>query len=83
MDDFNLVYDPTNFSKWAKKQAEANVIEVQAGTKLLRITNTGKTQAVYHGFALPLTTSSFSQGEKLSYRMEVWVDVLPDAPLGI
>ena len=80
---YNLVFDPTNFSKWVKKQAEANVIEVQAGTKLLRITNTGKTQAVYHGFALPLTTSSFSQGEKLSYRMEVWVDVLPDAPLGI
>ena len=82
-DNSNLVFDPTNFSKWAKKQAEANVIEVQAGTKLLRITNTGKTQAVYHGFALPLTTSSFRQGEKLSYRMEVWVDVLPDAPLGI
>ena len=83
LDDFNLVYDPTNFSKWAKKQAEANVIEVQAGTKLLRITNTGKTQAVYHGFALPLNTSTFTKGEKLSYRMEVWVDVLPDAPLGI
>lgn len=80
---YNLVFDPTNFSKWGKKQAEANVIEVQAGTKLLRITNTGKTQAVYHGFALPLTTSTFRQGEKLSYRMEVWVDVLPDAPLGI
>ena len=80
---YNLVFDPTNFSKWKKKQAEANVIEVQAGTKLLRITNTGKTQAVYHGFALPLTTSTFRQGEKLSYRMEAWVDVLPDAPLGI
>ena len=80
---YNLVFDPTNFSKWAKKQAEANVIEVQAGTKLLRITNVGKYQPVYHGFALPLTTSTFSQGEKLSYRMEVWVDVLPDAPLGI
>ena len=82
-DNSNLVFDPTNFSKWVKKQAEANVIEVQAGTKLLRITNTGKTQAVYHGFALPLTTSTFRQGEKLSYRMQVWVDVLPDAPLGI
>lgn len=82
-DNSNLVFDPTNFSKWGKKQAEANVIEVQAGTKLLRITNTGKTQAVYHGFALPLTTSTFRQGEKLSYRMQVWVDVLPDAPLGI
>ena len=83
LEDFNLVYDPTNFSKWIKKQAEANVIEVQAGTKLLRITNTGKTQAVYHGFALPLNTSTFTNGEKLSYRMEVWVDVLPDGPLGI
>ena len=83
LEDFNLVYDPTNFSKWNKKQADANVIEVQAGTKLLRITNTGKSQAVYHGFALPLNTSTFTNGEKLSYRMEVWVDVLPDAPLGI
>ena len=82
-DNSNLVFDPTNFSKWVKKQADANVIEVQAGTKLLRITNTGKTQAVYHGFALPLNTSTFTKGEKLSYRMEVWVDVLPDAPLGI
>ena len=83
LEDFNLVYDPTNFSKWVKKQADANVIEIQAGTKLLRITNTGKTNAVYHGFALPLNTSTFTNGEKLSYRMEVWVDVLPDAPLGI
>ena len=83
LEDFNLVYDPTNFSKWIKKQAEANVIEVQAGTKLLRITNTGKTQAVYHGFALPLNTSTFTKDEKLSYSMEVWVDVLPDGPLGI
>ena len=83
LEDFNLVYDPTNFSKWKKKQAEANVIEVQASTKLLRITNTGKDQAVYHGFALPLNTSTFTKSEKLSYRMEVWVDVLPDAPLGI
>lgn len=83
LEDFNLVYDPTNFSKWVKKQADANVIEVQAGTRLLRITTTGKNQAVYHGFALPLNTSTFTKGEKLSYRMEVWVDVLPDAPLGI
>ena len=80
---YNLVFDPTNFSKWEKKQADANIVEVQAGTKLLRITNVDKNQPVYHGFKLPLTTSTFSQGEKLSYRMEVWVDVLPDAPLGI
>ena len=83
LEDFNLVYDPTNFSKWAKKQAEANVIEVQAGTRLLRITTTGKSQVAYHGFALPLNTSTFTNSEKLSYRIEAWVDVLPDAPLGI
>ena len=80
---YNLVFDPTNFSKWKKKQPEADVIETQDRTKLLRITNTGKTNAVYHGFTLPLNTSTFTNGEKLSYRMEVWVDVLPDAPLGI
>ena len=82
-DDFNLVYDPTNFSKWKKKQSEANVIEVTASTKLLRITNSNKTNSIYHGFALPLNTSTFTQGEKISYRFEAWVDVLPDAPLGI
>lgn len=80
---YNLVFDPTNFSKWAKKQVDANIIEVGADTRLLRITNVGKNQPVYHGFALPLTTSNFRQGEKLSYRMQAWVDVLPDAPLGI
>ena len=83
LDDFNLVYDPTNLSKWIKKQPEANIVVINADTKLLRITNVNKPQAVWHGFALPLNTSSFTKGEKLSYRMEVWVDVLPDAPLGI
>ena len=83
LDDFNLVYDPTNFSKWKKKQPEANIVEVQASTKLLRITNSGNTNNVYRGFALPLNTSTFTKDEKLSYRIEAWVDVLPDAPLGI
>ena len=81
--NYNLVFDPTNFSKWEKKQPDADVVEVSSNTKLLRITNTGKTNAVYQGFRLPLNTSTFTEGEKLSYRMEVWVDVLPDAPLGI
>lgn len=82
-DDFNLVYDPTNFSKWNKKQPEANVVEVPASTKLLRITNSGNANNVYRGFALPLTTSTFTKDEKISYRLEAWVDVLPDKPLGI
>ena len=81
LDDFNLVYDPTNFSKWEKTAAEADVIEVQSNTKLLRITSSGNTSNVYRGFRVPLNTSNFTEGEKISYRMFVWVDVVPDAPL--
>ena len=81
LDDFNLVYDPTNFSKWEKTAGEANVIEVQSNTKLLRITSSGNTTNVYRGFRVPLNTSNFTEGEKISYRMFVWVDVVPDAPL--
>jgi phage minor structural protein, N-terminal domain protein len=82
-EDFNLVYDPTNFSKWQKKGSDANILEVGASTKLLRITTVGKQVSVYHGFSLPLMTSTFTEGEKLSYRMELWVDVLPDRPMGL
>lgn len=82
-DDFNLVYDPTNFSKWQKKGSDANILEVGASTKLLRITTVDKQVSVYHGFALPLMSSTFTEGEKLSYRMELWVDVLPDRPMGL
>lgn len=82
-DDFNLVYDPTNFSKWNKKGSDANIVEVGASTKLLRITTVNKQSSVYQGFSLPLVTSTFTEGEKLSYRMELWVDVLPDAPMGL
>ena len=83
LDDFNLVYDPTNFSKWEKTAAEVDVIEVQSNTKLLRITSAGNTSNVYRGFRVPLNTSTFTKDEKISYRMFVWVDVVPDAPLVI
>ena len=82
-DDFNLVYDPTNFSKWAKKGSDANIIKVPYEYGLLRITTVNKEVSVYQGFSLPLMTSTFTEGEKLSYRMELWVDVLPDRPMGI
>ena len=82
-DDFNLVYDPTNFSKWGKKGSDANIVEVGADTKLLRITTVNKQSSVYQGFSLPLMTSTFTEGEKLSYPMELWVDVLPDGPMGL
>ena len=81
LEDFNLVYDPTNFSKWEKTASEANVIEVQSNTKLLRITSAGNTTNVYRGFRVPLNTSTFTKDEKISYRMFVWVYVVPDAPL--
>nr|DAK36050.1 MAG TPA: Neck appendage protein [Caudoviricetes sp.] len=81
LDDFNLVYDPTNFSKWEKTASEVDVIEVQSNTKLLRITSTGNTTNVYRGFRVPLNTSTFTKDEKISYRIFVWVDVVPDAPL--
>lgn len=80
---YNLVFDPTNFSKWEKKGSDANVIKVPYKHGLLRIETVDKQVSVYHGFSLPLNTSTFTEGEKLSYRMKVWVDVLPDAPLGI
>lgn len=83
LDDFNLVYDPTNFSKWEKTASEVDVIEVQSNTKLLRITSSGNTTNVYRGFRVPLNTSTFTKDEKISYRMFVWVDVVPDAPLVI
>lgn len=82
-DDFNLVYDPTNFSKWGKKGSDANIIKVPYEYGLLRITTVDKQVSVYHGFSLPLMTSTFTEGEKLSYRMELWVDVLPDGPMGL
>lgn len=82
-EDFNLVYDPTNFSKWGKKGSDANVIKVPYEYGLLRITTVDKQVSVYHGFSLPLMTSTFTEGEKLSYRMELWVDVLPDGPMGL
>ena len=82
-EDFNLVYDPTNFSKWQKKGSDANILKVEASTKLLRITTVDKQVSVYHGFSLPLMSSTFTEGEKLSYRMELWVDVLPDRPMGL
>lgn len=81
LDDFNLVYDPTNFSKWEKNVREADVIEVQSNTKLLRITSSGNANNVYRGFRVPLNTSTFTKGEKISYRIFLWVDVVPDAPL--
>ena len=81
LDDFNLVYDPTNFSKWEKTASEVDVIEVQSNTKLLRITSAGNTSNVYRGFRVPLNTSTFTKDEKISYRIFVWVDVVPDAPL--
>ena len=82
-EDFNLVYDPTNFSKWGKKGSDANIVKAPYKYGILRITTVNKQSSVYQGFSLPLMTSTFTEGEKLSYRMELWVDVLPDGPMGL
>ncbi|MCB2837236.1 matrix-binding protein EbhB [Streptococcus dysgalactiae subsp. dysgalactiae] len=83
MDTQNLVYDPTNFSKYKERAANSNL--VLTGTneyKLLRITQSGLTSNGWRGFQIPLHTKKFVQGEKLSYRVNLWVDVLPDDVVG-
>lgn len=82
-DTQNLVYDPTNFSKYKERAANSNL--VLTGTneyKLLRITQSGLTSNGWRGFQMPLHTKKFVQGEKLSYRVNLGVDVLPDDVIG-
>ncbi|MET3558709.1 putative nucleic acid-binding Zn-ribbon protein [Streptococcus rupicaprae] len=77
----NLVYDPTNYSRH-KPRSNSNASDYyMTGTntyKLLVIKQTGHTTAQWRGFQVPLRTATFTKGEKLSYRVNLWVDVLPD-----
>lgn len=76
----NLVYDPTNYSKFKKRNsATSNLAKPNNGIySLLRISESGLTSPGWRGFQVPLHSSRFIKGEKLSYRVSVWVDVLPD-----
>ncbi|WP_259467061.1 phage tail spike protein [Streptococcus iniae] len=79
----NLVYDPTNYSKYKEREPNSNLI--MTGTsdyKLLRITQAGLAVNSWKGFQVPLHSSRFIRGDKLSYRVNLWVDVLPDEQIG-
>ena len=78
----NLVYDPTNYSKY-RVWSGSDVVKVGTNNyRLLRIKESGQSTRVWRGFQVPLHSSQFTQGEKLSYRLSLWVDVLPDDTVG-
>lgn len=82
-DTQNLVYDPTNFSKYRERVANSNLLLTGTNEyKLLRITQSGLTSNGWRGFQMPLHSKKFVQGEKLSYRVNLWVDVIPDDIVG-
>lgn len=79
----NLVYDPTNYSKYKERESNSNLVLTGVPAfKLLRITQSGLTSGGWKGFQMPLHSQKFVAGEKLSYRVNLWVDVLPDAKVG-
>ncbi|TWT12082.1 gp58-like family protein [Streptococcus sp. sy004] len=80
----NLVYDPTSYSKYREREPNSNLslIPTTSNYKLLRITQTNRTSSGWRGFQMPLHTQTFVSGEKLSYRVNLWVDTLPDRPIG-
>ncbi|MDW8743060.1 phage tail spike protein [Streptococcus suis] len=83
VDNQNLVYDPTNYSMYAEREPVSNLVVTGTGEyKLLRITQSGLTANAWKGFKMPLHSQKFVAGEKLSYRVNLWVDVLPDARVG-
>ncbi|MGV3060624.1 phage tail spike protein [Streptococcus hyovaginalis] len=83
IDNQNLVYDPTNYSKYARRDANANITRmIMPGYKLIKITQSGLTANAWRGFKMPLHSQRFTQGEKLSYRVVLFVDVVPDDILG-
>lgn len=79
----NLVYDPTNYSKYREREPKSNVLYLTTGEyKLLRITQSGLGNRAWRGFQMPLHSQTFLAGETLSYRVNIWVDVLPDERIG-
>lgn len=79
----NLIYDPTNYSKYRERKSNSNlVLTGTSAFKLLRITQSGLTSGGWKGFQMPLHSQKFVAGEKLSYRVNLWVDVLPDDIIG-
>lgn len=84
IDGQNLVYDPTNYSKYRARPGGAQLAMIGTDEyKMIRITRTGVTHHVWGGFQMPLHSQKFIKGEKLSYRINLWVDTVPDDVFGI
>ena len=76
----NLVYDPTRYSKYIPRNSTSNLQNVAYSQySAMRINHSGLTADMYSGFKIPLRTSTFTAGEKLSIRAVIGIDVLPDS----
>ena len=76
----NLVYDPTRYSKYVARNSTSNLQKANYSQySAMRINHSGLTADTYSGFKMPLRTSTFTAGEKLSIRAVIGIDVLPDS----
>ena len=76
----NLVYDPTRYSKYVARNSTSNLQKANYSQySAMRINRSGLTTDTYSGFKMPLRTSTFTEGEKLSIRAVIGIDVLPDS----
>ena len=76
----NLVYDPTRYSKYVARNSASNLQKSNYSQySAMRINHSGLTADTYSGFKMPLRTSTFTAGEKLSIRAVIDIDVLPDS----
>ena len=76
----NLVYDPTRYSKYVARNSTSNLQKANYSQySAMRINHSGLTADTYSGFKMPLRTSTFTAGEKLSLRAVIGIDVLPDS----
>ena len=76
----NLVYDPTRYSKYVARNSTSRIQKANYSQySAMRINHSGLTADTYSGFKMPLRTSTFTAGEKLSLRAVIGIDVLPDS----
>ena len=76
----NLVYDPTRYSKYVARNSTSNLQKANYSQYSgMRINHNGLTADTYSGFKLPLRTATFTAGEKLSLRVVISIDSLPDS----
>ena len=76
----NLVYDPTRYSKYVARNSTSRIQKANYSQySAMRINHSGLTADTYSGFKMPLRTSTFTAGEKLSLMAVIGIDVLPDS----